>query len=198
MEATPKADAGGGASREPSRPFAYALRHLLVYLAVIWTIVLGWRLAPRYFASTQEGQPLEVREFDEAIQQSLPIRLETSRSYFQLGLVLSGALWALYIGKTSETRVDLSQGPESILFLLMNVNFIVSFLAHYQYTEQIADWINVGLASGEGRLEIPDLDSAPVVVLIEAQKAFFKMGCVLALLTFISGRYLREPSHEIR
>ena len=51
---------------------------------------------------------------DDSVKESLPIRLDASRNLFQVGLLLAGGLWALYLGKSAETRVDLTQLPEFI------------------------------------------------------------------------------------
>lgn len=167
-----------------------------------WAIVAASSILILYMAAVtwiayrdSKDQPPETRLFDDPVKESLAIRLDASRNLFQVGLLLAGALWALYIGKTEETKVDLTQTPELILFLLCNFCFLISFYSHYEYTDRLSTWINSAVISGE-KIEIPDIDAPRLTNLLDRQTDFFQIGCGLALLTFVSGRYLRTVIHE--
>lgn len=168
------------------------LRWTMVGLALIIFSVVAVKTWKEYQRS--KDRPAATRLFDDSVKESLKIRLDASRNLFQVGLLLAGGLWALYLGKTEESRVDLTQLPEVVLFLLCNGCFLISFYSHYAYTERVADWINSGVAKAD-KIEIPDIDENRLVSVLGRQHDFFVGGCVLALLTFLSGRYLRVENH---
>jgi hypothetical protein len=169
------------------------VRVILVAIAFVAVAKMWTDARDAYRASA--GIPPPSRLLDDSVKESLPIRLDASRNLFQVGLLIAGGLWALYIGKSEETKVDLSQTPEVLLFLLCNCSFLVSFASHYVYTDRLSDWINSGIPQGDA-IEIPDIDSASLVNLLDFQKWFFQLGCALALATFLGGRYLRADRNE--
>lgn len=180
----------GGSKRGPvsAAGIKQTIRAVLVVIAFAAVVRMWTEAKDAYRAS--EMAPPPSRLLDDTVKESLPIRLDASRNLFQVGLLLAGGLWALYIGKSEETKVDLSQTPELLLFLLCNCCFLVSFASHYVYTDRLCDWINSGVYEG-GQVEIPDIDSAGLANLLDFQRWFFQLGCAVALATFLGGRYLR-------
>src|SRR4051794_15126311 len=168
----------------PARPFdARALRWALVAVASVIFLCMAGAAWDTFLAS--EGVPAPKRVMDDTVKESLPIRLDGSRSMVQVGLLLAGGLWALYLGKTQETRVDLTETPELLLFLVCNACFLVSFASHYAYTGRLADWLNSGVEKG-GKLLIPDIDEERLSKLLVFQLWYFRLGCLLSLFTFLS------------
>jgi hypothetical protein len=180
---------GSGQDHSAGRLLRHSLRWITVCVAVIIFSIMAVKTLRAYQES--KGKPAEVRLFDDSAKESLPIRLDASRNLFQVGLLLAGGLWALYLGKTTETRVDLTQPPELILFLLCNACFLVSFYSQYTYTVRVADWINSGVPKGD-KIEIPDIDAKRLLSVLNRQHDFFLGGAALALFTLLSGRYLRD------
>jgi hypothetical protein len=144
------------------------------------------------FCSSSSQSP-GTKQFNDLTKEGLKITLDSSRDLFQVGLLLAGGMWALYIGKVDDTKVDLTETPMLGMFVMLNVAFICSFIMYYFSTQQIASIIYEGVVDQHSKdLLIPDALSLRIRVLSDSQRVFFFLGCVLALGTFLTGRYLKD------
>src|SRR5438132_13708684 len=75
-----------------------------------------------HYANQVLGNRVTVQsmKYNERTKAAIDVRLDQGRSLFQLGLLVTGALWGLVIAKPDETRILLRHWPEIVRFILAN------------------------------------------------------------------------------
>jgi hypothetical protein len=131
-------------------------------------------------------------KINDLIKAGLQLKIDKSRSEFQLGLLLIGALWAfLIIGKKDEANHPLSDRPEQIMFFSANLLLLISCLFHVGYLEDIIYiyYVAGGLTDATS---IPDVFSTMINNPYNFQYWSMLGGLVVTALTFFSVFILKE------
>jgi hypothetical protein len=131
-------------------------------------------------------------KLNDLIKSALQLKIDKSRSEFQIGLLLMGALWAfLIIGKKDEAKHPLSDWPEKIMFLCANLIVLISCLFHIGYIEDIIYiyYVAGGLTDATS---IPDVFSTMINNPYNFQYWSMLGGLVVTSLTFFSVFILKE------
>lgn len=176
---------------------AMVLRWTLAGLGVAAAIFVHWEVRDLHRRAAISKVSPDVVPFHDATKEALTISLDSARGLNQVALIIAGGLWALYIGKTEETKVDLAPTPQLVLFLACNACFLLSFWSYYAYADRLSSWLASGVKEGE-KIEIPDLDNERLRNLAEAQRRSFGIASLFALFTILSGRYLKGAAHASR
>jgi len=107
--------------------------------------------------------------FTTLAKQAVDLRVDQSKSLFQLGLLVTGALWALILAKKDDVRIEFVE-PEFVMFACSNLVLLffdwisISFLGSVGYALHSAAAIdkNPGLL-------FPDIFDSPASSQFEAQ-----------------------------
>ncbi|MBL8828405.1 MAG: hypothetical protein JNM18_15595 [Planctomycetaceae bacterium] len=162
------------------------------FLLVVMVGLFATALLSSFEANkNSRARPAEVRVFDDAFKETISIRLDASRNLFQVGFAIAGAIWAIYLTKKDESSLNLAEGEEFGMFVLTNLCFIASFIAHYSYTDRVAVFLESAVTEC-GETEVPDVFAASVEQLLDSQFWFFCLGCLTSVTVIICGKYLRR------
>lgn len=135
---------------------------------------------------------------NDLIMSSLEVRQKTSEGIYELGLLLTGALWALLIAKKDETGIVLSDRPEMIAFVCTSLLLIISSISHYLYLEALSvSYFNGGKIFEDGGT-LPNLFDPKFESLYICQIWSLACGALFAVLTILSAHWLKEPEQEQR
>jgi hypothetical protein len=156
--------------------------------------------------------------FNDVVKGAIQLRLETSRSMFQVTIVVFGALWGLIITKEGVRHSFTDSQPEFLLFTIANACLLFSAYGHLRYSMRLAEvQADAGtLAEKRKALEaaerpveenrardaparepvpdIPDIFAPRINRILDLQMWLFGVGCVFVLLTFVSANFLKEAS----
>src|SRR5882724_1903699 len=91
------------------------LRWILACVAVI-VLVATLAVTIHGIVTTSLRAGLEDIPYNELTKESIDLRLEFSRSLFEVGLLITAALWGLIIAKKDEAGVVLKDHQEVIMF----------------------------------------------------------------------------------
>lgn len=123
-----------------------AIGSVLLVIGVLICTALGWEVVTI----------VKDREFNELIKAGIQLKVDQSRSEFQLALLVMGALWTLIVAKKDEAGLVLSDAPELVMFCCANLLLLFSIAYHLLYVEDIA--YIYSLAGGiKGASSIPDV-----------------------------------------
>lgn len=104
----------------------------LTVLAVILTFTLvNW-------ATTSLSEGIELKQFNEALKESVQIRLGISSNLFQLTALITGALWGVVIAKEDESGIVFADRPEIIMFFCASLLLLTSLLSYIIYSYRIS------------------------------------------------------------
>ncbi len=162
------------------------IRAILAIVSVFLVIgILG------YTAFTWEAVNIvKDREFNELIEAGIQLKVEQSRSEFQLALLVMGALWTLILAKKNEAKLVLSDTPELLMFCSANLLLLLSSWYHFSYIEDIAYIYSI--AGGmKGPSTIPDVLGSGINNPYRFQFWCLLGGVVVTALTLISAHKLK-------
>ena len=104
----------------------------LTVLAVILAFTLiNW-------ATTSLSEGIELKQFNEALKESVQIRLSISGNLFQLAVLITGALWGVVIAKEDESGIVFADRPEIIMFFCASLLLLTSLLSYIIYSYRVA------------------------------------------------------------
>jgi hypothetical protein len=81
---------------------------------------------------------LEDIKFNDLMNESIKGRIDFSRSLFEIGLLITGALWGLIIAKKDEARIVFADRPEWIMFLSASLLLLASLVDHSIYLQYVS------------------------------------------------------------
>ena len=112
-------------------------------------------------AAWEPIRDLKDLRFNALLEAGIQLKVEQSRSEFQLALLAMGALWGLVIAKKDEARIVLADAPEIVMFCCASVLLLASCVLHFLYVDGIAYVYRVagGMAGGKS---IPDVFAAGI------------------------------------
>jgi hypothetical protein len=124
---------------------------VLLVLAIVVYAIFSW----------EDVTVVKDMKLNDLIKAGVQLKVEQSRSEFQLSLLIIGVLWALIIAKKDEARIVLSDSPELIMFICANLLLIMSSVFHIFYVEDIVNIYSQagGLPGGDS---IPDVFSSGI------------------------------------
>lgn len=168
------------------------LRQLLaITSALILLISLVVTLISYYSLSAIEG--LDDISFNELTNESVKSRVEFSRSIFQVGLLIIGALWASLIAKKNEAGIVLSDYPEIIMFMCASLLLLASLICHSLYLFRVSSVYYIG-----GKVFHPEAPSLPDIFdpsinnPFVFQYRYLIAGFLIAIFTLFSAHKLKE------
>src|SRR5437016_4043740 len=88
--------------------------------------------------TSQPSTVVRDLQANDLLKSAIQIKVEQSRSEFQLALLMLGALWALLIAKKDEANIVLSDWPELLMFGVASLLLLASCAAHFFYVDNIA------------------------------------------------------------
>ena len=144
-----------------------------------------------YAAGTWEGvRVLRDRDFNDLIKAGIQLKIEQSRSEFQLALLLLGGLWTLVIAKKDEASLILSDAQELCMFICANLLLLASCGCHFWYVAYVADAYSIAGAI-KGGTTIPDVLSSGIDDPYKFQLLFIVGGAVVAGAALFSAHKLK-------
>ena len=167
----------------PVSKYRYALAVFSVLILLIVFIYTAYSWEPVLIV---EDKPL-----NDLIKAGIQLKVEQSRSEFQLALLTLGALWALIIAKKDEAKILLSDWPELVMFTCANALLIASCWYHVYYVENIT--YVYSLAGGiKDATSIPDVFSSGINNPYRFQWWTLIGGMGLSALTLFSAHKLKR------
>lgn len=164
---------------------------LSILCLLVFTYALIYTLHRNYAISPLEG--VDDRPFNELTSESIKTQVEFSRSLFEVGLLVTGALWALIIAKKDEAGVVLDDHPELIMFISASLLLLLSLICHAMYLKEIEYVLGVsGRAFNEKRPSVLDIFNPNIHYLFSSQAWFLGAGIIIAITTLFSAHRLKE------
>ena len=93
-----------------------AIFSVLLVIGILGYTVYSW----------EDVRIVKDREFNELIKAGIQLKVEQSRSEFQLALLIMAALWALKVAKRDEAQLVLSDVPELLMFCSASLLLLIS------------------------------------------------------------------------
>jgi hypothetical protein len=117
--------------------------------------------------------------------------LDDSKSVFEYGVVMLGALWGLVIVKEHAIKLDPPDFPEILMFFCANVLFLMFLLIHQTCVEVLVGGLLYAGRGGKAEY-LPDLSGWEVTWPIVLQ--WISLGCFLAagVAALFSAHVLKE------
>jgi hypothetical protein len=158
----------------------------LLIAALIYTVYTAF--------STSLAAGLTDIKYNELTSESIKGRVDFSRSLFQVGLLVTAALWGLIIAKKDEARIVFSDKPEITMFWSSCALLILSLVDHSIYLHYISQIYAVaGQALGKGAdPTMPDVFDATINQFYIFQIVYLVLGSLVAVITLISAHRLKE------
>ena len=159
------------------------MRRLLAAFTVL--ILAGLIAFLIYERIAGKRQTIAALSFDDRAKAAFDLRQETSRGFFQVTVVIIGALWGIVI---VQQPFKTWGSQENSLFVLANVALILSVLAHTRYSIGLSDTLIDAVFSISSTNSIPDFTVKRLDFYFTAQEVLFLAGSVLSGFTFLSAR----------
>jgi len=170
----------------------YRTRVALAIFAVFILVLLIVTAVPKYI-SVRRDPNVADKPYNELIKSAVDTRIDQSKALFQVGLLMTAALWGLLIAKEQEAKLVLSDRPELWMFVCASLLLLVSFVCHISYLEVVAYFYHLG---GEqyvpNNASLPDMFDPKVDFLYEHQIWFLVAGFTTAAVTLISAHQLKD------
>ena len=153
---------------------------LVIFLTILFFAAWTW----------QSIGIVKDRDLTDLLKAAIDLKLEQSKSEFQLALVMMGALWGLMIAKKDEARIVLSDRPELLMFCCASVLLICSCISHFVYVDNIAYvfWLAGSIESGKS---IPDVFESGVNNPFRSQLWCLLGGFFVGMFTLFSAYKLK-------
>jgi hypothetical protein len=159
--------------------------------ACISVLILASTLVDWATASLAEG--IVLKPFNEALKEGVQIKLGISSNLFQLGVLITGALWALMIAKEDEAGLVLKDRPEIIMFVCASLLLLTSLLSYIIYTSRVAYIYEIaGQTSRPGKpMEVGDFNNPVINNFFAYQITNLAAGVTAAVVTLVSAHKLK-------
>jgi hypothetical protein len=158
-------------------------------LAVIAAVVaIGF-----FIAAVAAWTPVTVvknRQLTDLLRAAIDLKIDQSRSEFQIALLVLGALWGLMIAKRDEVKIVLSDMPEIVMFWCASALLLASTVFHVMYVENIA-YIFALAGSIDGGKSVPDVFESGINNPYKFQFWALLAGLVVGLMTLLSAHRLK-------
>src|SRR5438128_2176000 len=115
-------------------------RHVAIRWLVAGVSVVVWLATLVYmFAVARDagGTGFGKLPFNDVVKGAVQLRLDTSRSLFQVTLLIFGALWGLIVTREGLRHKVSDSKPEFILFAVANLCLLLSSYAYLRYSMRI-------------------------------------------------------------
>jgi len=157
-----------------------AIFSVLLVIGILGYTVYSW----------EDVRIVKDREFNELIKAGIQLKVEQSRSEFQLALLIMAALWALKVAKRDEAQLVLSDVPELLMFCSASLLLLISSGYHLLYIEDIAYIYSVagGIRGGN---TIPDVLNSGINNPYRFQFWSLLGGVAITALTLLSAHKLK-------
>ena len=134
------------------------------------------------------------KELTDLLRAAVDLKIEQSRSEFQIALLAMGALWGLMIARKDEAQLVLSDTPELMMFWCSSGLLLASTVFHLMYVENIAYVYSLAGGINHGK-SIPDVFESGINNPYRFQFWALIFGLVTAFMTLLSAHRLKEGGH---
>lgn len=182
MTGAPKAAQSPGKRR--STRMAVAL--LLVAVAVVFSAYAGYS-----WWSYSRITSVESMQLNDASRGAIDLRVEQSRTLYQVALVFVAALWALLIAKKDETRISFADTPEVTMFIIASGLLLTSIVWHQLFVSQVAEAFRDSASTFVDGGRVPDVFRPMYNHMFVFQWWFLVVGACATVVTLISAHHMR-------
>lgn len=158
-------------------------------LSIASLLVIPFIIAYVVYTS-QPSTVVKDLEANDLLKSAIQIKVEQSRSEFQLALLMLGALWGLLIAKKDEANILLSDWPELLMFGVASLLLLSSCAAHFFYVDNIAYVYSLAGSVQNGKT-MPDVFTSGINNPYDAQFVFLLTGFVIGGLALWSAHRLK-------
>ncbi len=171
---------------------------LALFSVVLTVVAVGFAAAEKLSSHTS----FDPAPYFDAKKAGIDIRVEHSKSYFEMTLLTLAALWALIVAQKDETRIRFADRPEIMMLVCASTVLLLSILWHNFYLEAVSAAYSratdlsllPGAPPGTKGVKMPDVFQPAIDDLFVYQARFFGCGLAMAVLTLISAHHLKEDS----
>ena len=177
-------------------------------IRVRWALAvlsIALAIAAAGFAATDKlssQTSFDPTPYFDAKKAGIDIRVEHSKSYFEMTLLTLGALWALIVGQKGEARIRLADRQEILMLSGASVALFLSVIWHNFYLDAVSAAYSratdlsllPGAPANVKGVKMPDVFQPAIDSLLQYQARFFVCGVALAIFTLISAHNLKEDS----
>jgi hypothetical protein len=176
-----------------SPPYSYLrFRRLLAGLSATF-LIATLTITVYKAASTSLAEGLDDIPYNELTNESIKGRVEFSRSLFQVGLLVTAALWGLIIGKKDEAGIVLSDGPEIVMFISASALLVSSLIFHSIYLHYVSSiYALAGHVLSKTDPTIADVFNPNINNFYIFQIGYLVLGFIVAVVTLVSAHKLKE------
>jgi len=168
------------------------LRWTLAWCSLLLAIVALGLTFYSVFTTSIAGGLADIK-FNELTSESIKGRIDFSRSLFEIGLLVTGALWALVIAKHDEIGIVFADRQEVIMFVCASVLLLASLVDHSLYLNYVSRvFFYGGALFDEKSPSMPDVFDANINNFYEYQILHLALGALIAVLTLFSAHNLKE------
>lgn len=164
-------------------------------LAIVSFIVLVTILAFTFinWATTSISDGVDLKPFNEALKESVQIRLGISSNLFQLAVLITGALWGVVIAKEDESGIVFADRQEIVMFSSASILLLTSIFSYIIYSYRVAYIYEItGVTSQPGQpLMIGDFFNPIIGDFFSYQIMNLASGILIAVITLISAYKLK-------
>lgn len=176
----------------PTTPRHRSLR-LFLAAASLALVVVTVTFTIYKFTTTSLVSGLADIKFNELTNESIKNRIDFSRSLFQIGLLILGALWGLVIAKKDEAGILFADRPEWIMFLSASILLLASLVDHSLYLHDVSGILAIAGETYDGvEKSMPDVFDPNINNFYMFQIAHLALGFLVAMLTLLSAHKLKE------
>jgi len=144
----------------------------------------------------------EATTYLEAKKAAIDIRVDDSKSYFEMTLATLGALWALIAAQRNETRIRLSDTPEILMLFAACAVLLLSLFWHFLYLETVSAAYSLAVDPSQlpnappdiKGIKMPNVLQPAIDGMLRSQSWFFVSGVLLAVFTLISAHNLKDET----
>ncbi|HEV2801444.1 MAG TPA: hypothetical protein VGW12_13145 [Pyrinomonadaceae bacterium] len=168
------------------------LRWLLAFIsAAILVVVLAFTLIN--WATTSLAEGMELKHFNEVLNESVQIRLGISSNLFQLAVIITGALWGVVIAKEDESGIVFADRQEIVMFCCASLLLLTSLLSYIIYSSRVAYIYELADLTNQpdSPIMIGDFFNPIISNFFAYQITNLVFGIVIAFVTLISSHKLK-------
>lgn len=165
---------------------------LAIISAILLTLILAFTLIN--WATTSISEGIVLKQFNEALKESVQIRLGISSNLFQLAVLITGALWGVVIAKEDESGIVLSDRQEMIMFSCASLLLLTSLLSYIIYSSRVAYIYELADQTSQpgSPIMIGDFFNPVINNFFGYQIVNLVFGIAIALVTMISSHKLKQ------
>jgi hypothetical protein len=164
---------------------------LAIISAVLLVLILASTLIN--WATTSLSEGIVLKQFNEALKESVDIRLGISSNLFQLAVLITGALWGVVIAKEDESGIVFADRQEIIMFSCASLLLLASLLSYIIYSSRVAYIYELADQTNPpgATLMIGDFFNPIINNFFGYQITNLVFGIAIALVTLISSHKLK-------